>query len=70
MTVPTFPPQDAADIRLECLKLASPLVGPSEDDRVTRVVEIATRLYNFTVTGDESAQTSPDRTLRLGSKRK
>lgn len=60
----------AAEWRLECLKLAAPMVGPSEGDRVASVVEIATRLYNFTVTGDTSAQTSPDRTLRLTSKRK
>jgi hypothetical protein len=61
---------EAARCRLECLKLAVPLSGPSEPDRVASVVEIATRLYNFTVAGDISAQTSPDRTLRLGSKRK
>lgn len=61
---------EAIHRRLECLKLASPMVGPSEADRVASVVEIATRLYNFIVAGDEPAQTSPDRTLRLGSKRK
>lgn len=59
-----------AHVRLECLKLAAPMVGPSEADRAASVAKIASRLYAFIVAGDISAQTSPDRTLKLTTKRK
>lgn len=60
----------AAELRVECLKLAVPLTHTTELDREGTVVKIASTLYNFVVAGDKPAETSPDRTLHLGSKRK
>lgn len=38
---------DDRELKLECLKLALPLVSPSVDKRVDSVVETATLLYNY-----------------------
>ena len=57
------------ELRLECVRLAVPLTGAAETDRVIGVVQIATRLYNHIKGSPEVAdalpEKSPDRTLHI-----